>query len=90
MLAGTLHRLALIVEGDAGTTRYLQHVCQFVMPRQSEDHARFVGATDLLACIKECNFLNCATSARNRMKAVVHDGIGVWSAARRLNFGRFV
>ncbi len=26
----------------------------------------------------------------NRMKALVHDGIGVWLAARRLNAGRFV
>ena len=25
-----------------------------------------------------------------RMKALVHDGIGVWLAARRLNAGRFV
>ena len=27
---------------------------------------------------------------RNRMKVLVHDGIGVWLAARRLNQGRFV
>jgi transposase len=26
----------------------------------------------------------------NRMKALVHDGIGVWLAARRLNAGEFV
>jgi transposase len=26
----------------------------------------------------------------NRMKVLVHDGIGVWLAARRLNVGRFV
>ena len=26
----------------------------------------------------------------NRMKVLVHDGIGVWLAARRLNTGRFV
>lgn len=25
----------------------------------------------------------------NRMKAMVHDGIGVWLAARRLNAGKF-
>lgn len=26
----------------------------------------------------------------NRMKVLVHDGIGIWLAARRLNQGRFV
>jgi len=26
----------------------------------------------------------------NRMKVLVHDGIGVWLAARRLNGGKFV
>jgi transposase len=26
----------------------------------------------------------------NRMKVLVHDGIGVWLAARRLNAGKFV
>lgn len=26
----------------------------------------------------------------NRMKVLVHDGVGVWLAARRLNQGRFV
>ena len=25
----------------------------------------------------------------NRMKVLVHDGIGVWLAARRLNIGKF-
>jgi transposase len=31
-----------------------------------------------------------ANRRANRMKALVHDGIGVWMAARRLNAGRFV
>lgn len=31
-----------------------------------------------------------ANRRANRMKALVHDGIGVWLAARRLNQGRFV
>jgi transposase len=26
----------------------------------------------------------------NRMKVLVHDGIGIWLAARRLNAGKFV
>jgi transposase len=31
-----------------------------------------------------------ANRRANRMKILVHDGIGVWLAARRLNAGRFV
>ena len=31
-----------------------------------------------------------ANRRADRMKVVVHDGIGVWLAARRLNVGRFV
>lgn len=31
-----------------------------------------------------------ANRRANRMKALVHDGIGIWLAARRLNTGRFV
>jgi transposase len=32
----------------------------------------------------------CLASARaNRMKVLVHDGIGIWLAARRLHSGRF-
>jgi transposase len=31
-----------------------------------------------------------ANRRANRMKVLVHDGIGVWLAARRLNCGRFV
>ena len=31
-----------------------------------------------------------ANRRANRMKALVHDGIGVWLAARRLNAGRFM
>jgi transposase len=31
-----------------------------------------------------------ANRRANRMKVVVHDGIGVWLAARRLNSGKFV
>ena len=30
-----------------------------------------------------------ANKRANRMKVLVHDGIGVWLAARRLNSGRF-
>jgi len=31
-----------------------------------------------------------ANRLANRMKVLVHDGIGVWLAARRLNSGKFV
>lgn len=31
-----------------------------------------------------------ANRQANRMKVLVHDGIGVWLAARRLNRGKFV
>lgn len=31
-----------------------------------------------------------ANRRANRMKALVHDGIGVWLAARRLNAGKFI
>ena len=31
-----------------------------------------------------------ANRRANRMNVLVHDGIGVWLAARRLNAGRFV
>lgn len=31
-----------------------------------------------------------ANRRANRMKVLVHDGIGVWLASRRLNSGRFV
>ena len=31
-----------------------------------------------------------ANKRANRMKVLVHDGIGVWMAARRLNAGKFV
>lgn len=31
-----------------------------------------------------------ANKRANRMKLLVHDGIGVWLAARRLNSGKFV
>jgi transposase len=30
-----------------------------------------------------------ANRRANRMKVLVHDGIGVWLAARRLNIGKF-
>jgi transposase len=37
------------------------------------------------------NHAYCFANRRcNRMKVLVHDGIGVWLAARRLNTGKFV
>ena len=32
---------------------------------------------------------HCAYLFANRMKVLVHDGVGIWLAARRLNQGRF-
>lgn len=32
----------------------------------------------------------CANARANRMKVMVHDGVGVWLAARRLHRGKFV
>jgi transposase len=32
----------------------------------------------------------CANRRANRMKVLVHDGIGIWLAARRLHQGHFV
>ncbi|MEB2519321.1 IS66 family insertion sequence element accessory protein TnpB [Pseudomonas sp. YuFO20] len=32
---------------------------------------------------------HCAYLFANRMKALVHDGFGIWLAARRLNQGKF-
>ncbi len=56
VLVSTLHSPTLIIEGAASKARYLQQDFQFVVPPQSEDDARFVSATDLLARIKACNF----------------------------------
>ncbi|MBF6037323.1 IS66 family insertion sequence element accessory protein TnpB [Pseudomonas sp. P154a] len=32
---------------------------------------------------------HCAYLFANRMKVLVHDGVGIWLAARRLNRGKF-
>ncbi|MEB0114842.1 hypothetical protein QN397_26620, partial [Variovorax sp. RTB1] len=51
---GTVDRLALVVESAARKPCCPQQVRHFVVPPQSEDQARFVGATDLFARIKAC------------------------------------
>lgn len=48
---------ALVVESAAGKAYYLQQVRQFMVMPQPGEQARFVGATDLFARIKACNFL---------------------------------
>ena len=55
------------------------------------------GAERLLACVVQVSgaahahhgYL-FANARATRMKLLVHDGFGVWCAARRLNVGRFV
>ena len=55
------------------------------------------GAERLLACVVQVSgaahahhgYL-FANARATRMKLLVHDGFGVWCAARRLNAGRFV
>lgn len=55
------------------------------------------GAERLLACVVQASgaahahhgYL-FANARATRMKLLVHDGFGVWCAARRLNAGRFV
>ena len=55
------------------------------------------GAERLLACVVQVNggaqahhgYL-FANARATRLKLLVHDGFGVWCAARRLNAGRFV
>ena len=37
-----------------------------------------------------CPLTTSVNRRANRMKVLVHDGIGVWLAARRLNRGKFV
>jgi transposase len=55
------------------------------------------GADRLLACVVQVfgaaqalNGYLFANARATRIKLLVHDGFGVWCAARRLNAGRFV
>ncbi|WP_366945692.1 IS66 family insertion sequence element accessory protein TnpB [Hydrogenophaga sp.] len=43
-----------------------------------------------LRCCTPAHAYLFANRRANRMKVLVHDGIGVWLAARRLNSGKFV
>ena len=68
MFIGALNLLALIVKGVASKARYLQQDCQFVLLPSSENHACFVGASDLFVRLNAnaCNFFNYVTCALNR------------------------
>ncbi|MBK7121006.1 MAG: IS66 family insertion sequence element accessory protein TnpB [Comamonadaceae bacterium] len=54
------------------------------------------GADRLLACGADCGAAQAhhgylfANARATRVKLIVHDGWGVWCAARRLNAGHFV
>lgn len=49
--------------------------------------ARVVG---VFGCARPHHAYLFANRRANRVKVLVHDGIGVWLAARRLNSGKFV
>lgn len=45
---------------------------------------------NVFGCARPYHAYLFANRRANRMKVLVHDGIGVWLAARRLNQGKFV
>ena len=45
---------------------------------------------NVFGCARPHHAYLFANRRANRMKVLVHDGIGVWLAARRLNAGKFV
>lgn len=45
---------------------------------------------NVFGCARPHHAYLFANRRANRMKVLVHDGIGVWLAARRLNQGKFV
>ncbi|MDP3085722.1 MAG: IS66 family insertion sequence element accessory protein TnpB, partial [Rubrivivax sp.] len=73
----------------AANTRFL--------PIEVDTRAQATRAERLLACVVQATgaahahhgYL-FANARATRMKLLVHDGFGVWCAARRLNAGRFV
>ena len=52
--------------------------------------AALARVVQVFGCAHPHNGYLFANRRANRMKVLVHDGIGVWLAARRLNVGRFV
>jgi transposase len=52
--------------------------------------AALARVVNVLGAARPHNAYLFANRRANRMKVLVHDGIGVWLAARRLNSGKFV
>jgi transposase len=52
--------------------------------------AAFVRVVNVFGAARPHHAYLFANRRANRMKVLVHDGIGVWLAARRLNQGKFV
>ena len=52
--------------------------------------AALVRVVNVFGAVRPHHAYLFANRRANRMKVLVHDGIGVWLAARRLNQGKFV
>ncbi len=57
---------------------------------RSGTEAALARVVKVFGCARPHEAYLFANRRANRMKVLVHDGIGVWLAARRLNAGRFV
>jgi transposase len=57
---------------------------------RSGTEAALARVVQVFGCARPHEAYLFANRRANRMKVLVHDGIGVWLAARRLNSGKFV